>query len=264
MREANLLDQPMYSPTLTARLVGLRTERVRRWLRGYEYTYTPQRLGTSTRRHQKAVVRRGEAATSPFASFLDLIDLLFVKRFVEYGLSIQRLRQALAEADRILDGHHFAQRRFWTEGRNIYLEIHGSDAEALLELLSGGQWAIAPIIKQGARQIDFDELTGLAGSRVSGDRSRHEHEDRSGGRLQLDPVERATHARSSFPCTRRARSTAILPEAIPKSAVSAASVFQGSERLGLGRVDSQTCLRVGFHRDVCLGHHLVLRTGWMA
>ena len=95
-------------------------------------------------------MRRGEAATSPFASFLDLIDLLFVKKFVEYGLSIQRLRQALAEADRIFDGHHFAQRRFWTEGSDIYLEIspRRSEAEALLQLLSGGQWAIAPVIKQ--------------------------------------------------------------------------------------------------------------------
>jgi uncharacterized protein (DUF433 family) len=34
--------------------------------------------------------------------------------------------------------------------------------DALLELLSGGQWVIAPVIKAIARQIDFHETTGFA------------------------------------------------------------------------------------------------------
>jgi hypothetical protein len=51
------LDVPMYSPAMASRLVGLEPSRVRRWLQGYEYTYQ-------------------------HASFVDLIDLLFVKKFV--------------------------------------------------------------------------------------------------------------------------------------------------------------------------------------
>ena len=127
----------MYSPAMASRLVGLESSRVRRWLQGYEYTYQ-------------------------YASFVDLIDLLFVKKFVEHGISVQRLRKALEEAVDLTGDHHFAQRRFWTDGRKIFLQIKDKPAEALLELLSGGQWVIAPIIKQVAHQIEFDAITGVS------------------------------------------------------------------------------------------------------
>jgi uncharacterized protein (DUF433 family) len=96
-----------------------------------------------------------------YASFYDLIDLLFVKKFLDYGVSLQRIRKALKEAEELIGGHHFAQRSFFTDGRNIYLKVK-NDADALLELLSGGQWVIAPIIRQLAHRIDFDQPTGLA------------------------------------------------------------------------------------------------------
>jgi hypothetical protein len=109
-------------------------------------------------------VSRAGAAESSFASFLDLIDLLFIKKFVEQGISIQRLRQALLEANEVLDTHHFAHRRFWTDGQEVYLELrsHETDSDALLHLLKNGQWAIAPVIKSKAKQIDFNEVTGFA------------------------------------------------------------------------------------------------------
>jgi len=127
----------MYSPAMASRLVGLEPSRVRRWLQGDEYTYQ-------------------------YASFVDLIDLLFVKKFVEHGISVQRLRKALEEAVDLTGDHHFAQRRFWTDGRKIFLQIKDKPAEALLELLSGGHWVIAPIIKQVAHQIEFDAITGVS------------------------------------------------------------------------------------------------------
>ena len=34
--------------------------------------------------------------------------------------------------------------------------------EAILELLSGGQWVIAPVIRELAEQIEFDSPSGLA------------------------------------------------------------------------------------------------------
>lgn len=157
----NILDEPTYSPILAARLVGLSPERVRRWLRGYEYRYEVG-AGHHTRRgRQSPVVKRRGAAGSSYASFLDLIDLLFVKRFLAHGVTLQRLRQAMAEADRFLGGHHFAQRQFWTDGRNIYMQVN-EKADALLHLLRNGQWAIAPVIVQTAQQIEFDEGTGFA------------------------------------------------------------------------------------------------------
>lgn len=148
-------DRPMYPAAEAGRLVGLTPSRVRRWLKGYSYR-------SDQGRHQQEPVlrRRGTKGTS-YASFLDLIDLLFVKRFVDHGLSLQKLRRALDEAATILGESHFARKTFFTDGNNVYLKVR-EEADDLLELLSGGQWVIAPIIRDLAAQIDFDRPSGLA------------------------------------------------------------------------------------------------------
>ena len=148
-------DQAAYSAAEAGRLVNLRPDRVRRWLKGYEYTYAAQI------RHQRPVIRRGETTDTTYASFLDLIDLLFVKRFLDHGVSLQKVRRALDEATEILDTNHFARRSFFTDGHNIYLAVR-KEGDAILELLSGGQWVIARIIKQLAEQIEFEAPTGVA------------------------------------------------------------------------------------------------------
>lgn len=159
----NVWDIPMYPATTAGRLVGLHVDRVRRWLRGYDYSYFAGPEGKTRRGHKEPVIKRDQAAESSYASFLDLIDLLFVKEFLEHGISLQRIRKALREAEELIDEHHFAQRRFFTEGKNIFLELkENNDGDALLELLSGGQWVIAPIIRKLARRIDFDQPTGFA------------------------------------------------------------------------------------------------------
>ena len=148
-------DIAMYPAVEAARLVGLRTVRVRRWLKGYEYWYESQI------RHQRPVVRRRSTAGTTYASFLDLIDLLFIKNFLDYGISLQKIRKALDEAAQILNTDHFARQIFFADGRNIYLQVK-EEGDAILQLLSGGQWVIAPIIQQLADQIEFDAPTGIA------------------------------------------------------------------------------------------------------
>ena len=137
------LDRPSYAVAEAGRLAGLTAGRVRRWLRGYEYSY-----GDSVR--GQPPVLRGRGTESSYASFLDLVDLLFVKRFLDHGVSLQKLRRALDEARQILGTKHFARQTFFTDGRSV------------LELMSGGQWVIAPVIRELARQIEFESPEGLA------------------------------------------------------------------------------------------------------
>lgn len=148
---------PMYFTAEIARLVDISRYRVHRWLEGYEYAYA------SRRRKQKPVVQKAwQDQTYPhYASFLDLVDLLFVKRFLDYGLSLQKLRRALDEAKEILGTDHFARQSFFTDGKNICLKVK-EKGDAILELLSGGQWVISDLIKQLAHQIDFDKSTEFA------------------------------------------------------------------------------------------------------
>lgn len=147
-------DEPRYSPTEAGRIVGLTVGRVRRWLRGYKYQH-----GDNVVTMAPVLTRESD---SKYASFLDLVDLLFVKKFLEVGFSLQKIRSALAEAEGIVGGHHFAQRSFMTDGKNIFLWVKDSNSPHLLQLFSGGQWVIEDFIVRLARQIDFDEETGFA------------------------------------------------------------------------------------------------------
>ena len=150
-----LLKRPSYSAPGVGQLVGVAPARVRRWLRGYQYA---RANGT---RHQPALVPRDNGPGTPYASFLELVDLLFVKRFLDAGVALRTLRRALEEATEILDVSHFAGQRFFTDGRKVCLEVR-DDGDALLQLISGGQWTIAPIIRALTERIDFDDVSGLA------------------------------------------------------------------------------------------------------
>jgi uncharacterized protein (DUF433 family) len=156
---SELLEEPMYTSAMAARLTKLSATRVRRWLKGYRFSYEAR--GGETRRVQMRPVVERPVEKDSYASFLDLIDILFVKQFVDHGVSLQRVRKALEEAQELLGGYHFAQRTFFTSGKSIYLQIR-DEADALLELLSGGQWVIAPFVKELATQVDFHDTSGLA------------------------------------------------------------------------------------------------------
>lgn len=149
------LDEPTYPATDAGRFIGLKPDRVRRWLKGYSYEYHSQFIS------QGPVITGSSAGDTSYASFLDLVDLLFVKRFLDHGISLQKLRKALDEATRILDTRHFARQSFFTDGRAIFLQVK-EQGGAMLELLSGGQWVISEIIAELAYQIEFDRRLGLA------------------------------------------------------------------------------------------------------
>ena len=153
------LVRPSYPVAEAGRLVGLTAGRVRRWLRGYEYSY-----GNAVR--GQPPVLQGSGTHGLYVSFLDLVDLLFVKQFLDHGVSLQKVRRALDEARNILGTEHFARQTFFTDGGTIFLELQKGAFEdrgdAILELMSGGQWVIAPVIRQLAQQIDFESPEGLA------------------------------------------------------------------------------------------------------
>ncbi len=153
------LTRPAYSVAEAGRLARLTSGRVRRWLRGYEYSYGDAVRG-------QPPVLQGSGTESSYASFLDLVDLLFVKRFLDHGVSLQKVRRALDEARRLLGTDHFARQTFFTDGGSIFLELQEGArrgrGEAILELMSGGQWVIAPVIRELARQIEFESPEGLA------------------------------------------------------------------------------------------------------
>jgi uncharacterized protein (DUF433 family) len=103
------------------------------------------------------VIKRPIPPESTYASFLDLIDLLFVKRFIERGFTLQYVRKALKDARKYLGTPHFARNKFFTGSKQIILELPtGSE---MIALLTGGQEAMNEVIEQVYDKLEFEEVT---------------------------------------------------------------------------------------------------------
>ncbi len=145
MRRSGVADQAadpwnaaVYEAAEVGRWVGMKPSRVRQWLRMGEF-----------------------GQKSAHASFLDLIDLLFVTPFVARGLRLRQLRAALDEAGHLLGVGHYASRDFFSDGHGVFLRTH-TYGDAILRLLSDGQWIAGDDVLDIAGRIDFDEGSGLA------------------------------------------------------------------------------------------------------
>jgi len=154
-----ILEMPAYPVAEASRLVGLSSTRVHHWLKGYEYP-RPAPGGQRLIGKQPPIVTR-ETKYPNHASFLDLMDLLYIKHFLDQHISLQRLRKALKEAKTILGVNHFANETFFTHGREVFVKV-SREGDAIIQLLSGGQWVMTSIIRQLSKKIEFHQPTGNA------------------------------------------------------------------------------------------------------
>lgn len=149
----NSLIAPAYTISVTSRLTGITRWSVSRYLRGYDY----KPIGEDYyKRHQPPIIDQSEEDTA-FASFLDLIDLLYVKEFLKRGFTLQHLRSALAEAKDRLGTPHFARSEFYTSAAEIILKLPQDGA--LIALMTGGQYVIPEITRKLSQKLDFEDLT---------------------------------------------------------------------------------------------------------
>ncbi len=150
-----ILTTPAYTLAEASHLAGISRWRVARWLKGYEFTYKVKEGRREGRK--EAVIRHLE---EPSASFLDLIDLLFVKKFIERGFTLQFLRDVLEEARILLGTPHFARSKFFTSGKQIILELKKAESKYMIALMTSGQGVIPQIVEQLDDKIDFEDVTG--------------------------------------------------------------------------------------------------------
>jgi uncharacterized protein (DUF433 family) len=143
------LSAPTYTTAETSRLTGLSRYRVSRYLKGYSYEGG----------EQDPVITRDASPESTYASFLDLIDLLFVKGFLESGFSLQLIRKALDDARIHLGTPHFARSTFFTSRKDIVLQL--PDSSEMVTLLTGGQMAMNIVVDEFYEKLDFEKVTNF-------------------------------------------------------------------------------------------------------
>ena len=139
----------LYAVPEAARLTGVSTGRIRRWLRGYTFR-------TSTGEHQS-----GPVITSSLPpidgiltlTFLELLEIRIVDAFLQVGVKWKTIRDARDNARRTLGEYPFSRGRFVTDGRRIFEPLARGSARrdaAFVDVVTSQhnfRGAVAPYLK---------------------------------------------------------------------------------------------------------------------
>jgi len=137
------LGRGIYSVPEASRLVRVSAQRIKRWLRGYEYQVRRER-----RTSQPVIAADYPSESGSLTlSFLDLIEVRFINEFRSAGVSWGAIRIASNRAQQILnEDHPFSTKRFRTDGKTILVEIARESGEKELLDLVRDQFAFRKIV----------------------------------------------------------------------------------------------------------------------
>ncbi len=150
-----LIGQGIYTIPDVARFTGLSYARARNWIKGYHYRYHGERRETSP-----IITSNFDPIDNSYAiSFLDLIEIRFVKEFLRFGISLRTIRAASVRAQELLErAHPFSTNVFRTDGRTILADIAEEEQDKNLMDLIKQQYEIYSIFDPFLYEsIDFSE-----------------------------------------------------------------------------------------------------------
>jgi uncharacterized protein (DUF433 family)/DNA-binding transcriptional MerR regulator len=143
-----------YTVPEAARLLRIAPRSINRWLGGY-------RFETSEKTIQMPPLWTPELPSDEHhleLSFRDLIELRFVKAFLDAGLGLKTIRVCLEYAkDCVSDARPFSTRKFRTDGRTIFLESAEKSGEAELLDLKKHQYVIKEVIIRTFKDLDIED-----------------------------------------------------------------------------------------------------------
>lgn len=139
------LGKGIYSVPDAARLTQIPARRIRRWLRGYHYTYRGERRSSLAVWTPGLPAIDGELALS----FRDLMEARFVDAFREHHVSWKVIRTASGRAAEFFgETHPFSTKRFRTDGRTIFADLGSETGDRLLLDLVKNQYAFRKVLDQ--------------------------------------------------------------------------------------------------------------------
>lgn len=144
------LSRGIYTTSQAGRLIGEHTRTVRRWAFGYP--------GKETKYPGMIEAEYPKLDGRYAVSFLDLVELLFIKGFRETGVSWQKLRNAAKVARRLFETDHpFAMRKWFADPAGIFVVLEQEEGEDVFVELSGdGQVAMRHTLDRYLHQLEFD------------------------------------------------------------------------------------------------------------
>ncbi|AUQ59738.1 hypothetical protein PhaeoP30_02854 [Phaeobacter inhibens] len=143
----------LYSLPEASRLLKASPRNLRRWMAGYDY-----RRGDDLH-HVAALWEPDLPRTENHVeiSFRDLIELRFVKAFLEKGIGLKAVRNCLEYANECIQSDRpFSSGRFRTDGRTIFLESLEAAKEPKLLDLKGKQYVFKQVVEQSFKDLDLE------------------------------------------------------------------------------------------------------------
>lgn len=150
----SLLGVGIYSISEVARLTGVPSRTVSRWVKGYRYDYRgEQRSSKPVWTHQLPVIE-GTVALG----FRDLIEVRVVHAMRVAGVGWKTIRLAQDRAREILKTPNpFASGRFKTDGRGIFAYVGNETGERCLIDLSHSQFAFRRFLEPYLVDVEFND-----------------------------------------------------------------------------------------------------------
>jgi uncharacterized protein (DUF433 family) len=113
---SNELERGVYAPSEAARVSRLETKRVRRWLGGYNFRSSKGEL-----RHSGPVFPREHDGETLALTFMDLVEVLYVRAFIQLGVNMRKIRLVHQDARAEFHVQHaFAVKKFESDGCSIF------------------------------------------------------------------------------------------------------------------------------------------------
>ncbi len=134
----------IYTLTTAAKILKMNPQKMRRWIKGYTYHKNMEC-------HSYKPLFKTEFdydSNDVIISFLDLTELLFINSFIQYGISIQKIRKAaIIASDLLKTSHPFAIRKMFTDGKSIFAKIAEKENDTSLLDLLRNQYQFEKIIE---------------------------------------------------------------------------------------------------------------------
>src|SRR5437867_4244142 len=149
----NLLRTGIYTVSEASRLTAVSPQRIRRWLRGYEFK-------VKHGHHRSPAVWNSQLEPIDRAlalGFLDLLEVRAIDGFISAGISWKTLRQVHDEARKwVGHSHPFCTNKFATDGQTVFMELREKNHEVMLWDMRDVQRVFDKIIRPFLKNVEFD------------------------------------------------------------------------------------------------------------
>ena len=147
------LSDKLYSLSDTARIISVNSSTLRSWVKAY----THESNGMAHR--YEPVIAGSPGDNRATLTFLEMVELMFVKLFRSKGVTMQIVRRAAKRAaEQFQSPYPFATKRFDTDGARVFATLHTELGDlSTVEDLERGQYAFDSVVRPFFHKLDYQD-----------------------------------------------------------------------------------------------------------